>query len=111
MPPKLARLIEQQITQPRRYSMLERPADPTAQFLLPGKPPDRPRHVQGVYRLLRKHGVPTNSARNTAVIEAATELSPIVLSDLFGISPATAHRWARYAQDSWADYVAAAQPR
>jgi hypothetical protein len=67
--------------------------------------------VQGVYRLLRKHDLPTNSAHNTAMIQAATELPPIVLSDLFGISPTTAHRWARYAQDSWTGYLAAAQPR
>lgn len=111
LPPKLARLIDQQIARPRRYSMFERSTDPTARFLLPGKPPDRPRHVQGVYRLLRKLGLPTSSARNTALIEAAAELPPIVLSDLFGISPKTAHRWAQYAQDSWSDYLAAAQPR
>jgi hypothetical protein len=36
-----------------------------------------------------------------------SEFPPIVVSDLFGIHPGTAHRWANYAQDSWADYLAA----
>ncbi|MCO6006157.1 hypothetical protein NE236_14280 [Actinoallomurus purpureus] len=31
---------------------------------------------------------------------------PIVVSDLFGVSAGTAYRWAQYAQDSWADYLA-----
>jgi hypothetical protein len=46
------------------------------------------------------------SARNTAMIEAVADLPPIVISDLFGISPRTAYAWAQYAQDSWADYLA-----
>ncbi|WP_208024307.1 hypothetical protein [Amycolatopsis pithecellobii] len=99
------------LTFERHAVLLGQPAYPAARFLLPGKLPDRPRHTQGVYRLLRKHGLPTNSARNTALIESAATLPPIVISDLFGISPDTAQRWARYAQDSWADYLAAAQPR
>ena len=56
---------------------------------------------------MKQHGLPTISARNTAMIEAVTSLPPIVVSDLFGISAGTAHRWAQYAQDSWADYLAA----
>ena len=63
----------------------------------------------GVYTLMRKHGLPTGSARNTAMMEAAAELPPIVLSDLFGIHPSIAHGWAQYAQTSWADYLAADQ--
>jgi hypothetical protein len=49
LPPTLARLIQQQINRSRRYSMLARSTSPAAQFLLPGKPPDRPRHVSSVY--------------------------------------------------------------
>ncbi|MFI8850190.1 hypothetical protein ACIGW3_08365 [Streptomyces sp. NPDC053499] len=41
------------------------------------------------------------------MIEFVAELPPIVVSDLLGIAPSTAHRWARFAQDSWADYLAA----
>jgi hypothetical protein len=34
------------------------------------------------------------------MIEAVTELPPIVISDLFGLSASTAHKWAQRAQDS-----------
>jgi hypothetical protein len=54
---------------------------------------------------MKQHGLPTIGARNTAMIEAVSELPPIVVSDLFGVSAGTAHRWAQYAQ-GWADYLA-----
>jgi hypothetical protein len=60
-----------------------------------------------VDNLLRQHGLPVLSARNTAMIEAVTTLPPIVVADLFGLSPATAETWARYANDSWTHYLAA----
>jgi hypothetical protein len=37
-------------------------------------------------------------------------LNPIVVSDLFGIHRTTAHTWARFAQTSWAAYLAASDP-
>jgi len=46
---------------------------------------------------MRKHGQPGVSARNTATMEAITDLPPIVVSDPFGIHPQTAHAWAQYA--------------
>jgi hypothetical protein len=55
---------------------------------------------------MKQHGLAVISARNTAMIEAVTGRPPIVISDLFGISPRTAYAWAQYAQDSWADYLA-----
>lgn len=45
------------------------------------------------------------------MIEAVTEFPPIVVSDLFGIHPGTAHTWAKLAQTTWIDYLAACQPR
>jgi hypothetical protein len=56
-----------------------------------------------------RHGLPTLSARNTAMIEAVAELPPIVVADLFGIHPNTAYTWAKLAQASWADYLAASE--
>ncbi|MEW2390127.1 hypothetical protein AB0933_17445 [Streptomyces venezuelae] len=58
---------------------------------------------------MNQYGLPVLSARNTAMIEAVADLPPIVVADLFGIHPNTAHAWAQYAQDSWADYLAACQ--
>ncbi|GAA3823211.1 hypothetical protein [Streptomyces chiangmaiensis] len=43
------------------------------------------------------------------MIEAATSLPPIVIADLFGISPSTAESWTKYANDSWTQYLAARQ--
>ena len=37
------------------------------------------------------------------MIEAVGELPPIVI----GIHPGTAHAWAKFAQASWTDYLAA----
>ena len=54
---------------------------------------------------MKRHGLAVISARNSAMIEAVADLPPIVISDLFGISPRTAHAWAQYAQDSWTDYL------
>jgi hypothetical protein len=34
------------------------------------------------------------------------DLPPIVIADLFGINPGTAHRWAKFAGNSWDDYLA-----
>ncbi|MGW5456256.1 hypothetical protein [Nocardia sp. NPDC003979] len=39
-----------------------------------------------------------------------TDLNPAVVSDLFGVHRTTAHTWARFAQTSWAAYLAAADP-
>jgi hypothetical protein len=58
---------------------------------------------------MKRSGLAVISARNTAMIEAVAELPPIVISDLFGISPRTAYAWAQYAQDSWVDYLAVCQ--
>lgn len=109
LPPKLAQLIEDQILQPRPTSMFKQPLTDGAPLLLPGRPPSRPRSEAAVHRLMRQHGLPVLSARNTAMTEAVTDLPPIVVSDLFGVSPASAHRWDRFMQDSWADYLAACQ--
>ncbi|MCT9080846.1 hypothetical protein [Streptomyces fulvoviolaceus] len=67
------------------------------------------RSVDEITRLMKQHGLPGLSARNTAMLESVADLPPIVISDLFGIAPGTAHKWAQYAQNSWADYLAACQ--
>ena len=41
------------------------------------------------------------------MIANVLDLEPIVVSDLFGVAPQTAHKWAQYAQSSWAAYLAA----
>jgi hypothetical protein len=60
--------------------------------------------------LLTAQGLPTISARDTAMMAKIADLNPTVVSDLFGIHRTTAHTWARFAQTSWAAYLAAADP-
>ncbi|WP_413754283.1 hypothetical protein NRF20_42330 [Streptomyces sp. R-74717] len=107
-PPKLALLIEEQVARPTVCSMVRPPQDGRPTYLLPGSPAHRPITAQRIVNKLRGHGLQVISARNTtAMLEAVADLPPIVISDLFGVSATSAHRWARFAQDSWADYLTA----
>lgn len=74
---------------------------------MPGQVPGRHRSITWLYTQMREHGLPVRPARNTAMIEAVTRLPPIVVANLFGIHPGTANSWARYANASWAAYLAA----
>lgn len=51
---------------------------------------------------------PARAARNTAIVEALVDLPPVVISDVVGISPVSAARWA-LADDRWPDYLASRQ--
>jgi hypothetical protein len=110
LPPKLARLIQTKINNPGRASMLSQPDGGGPRYLLPGRPANRPLNTEWVRRRMNKHGLPNISARNTAMVEAVAELPPTIISDLFGVSTTSAHKWAHFAQDSWADYMAACKP-
>jgi hypothetical protein len=107
LPPKLAALIAEHIAHPCYRSMVRPPAGQPPRYLLPASRPGKPRSARTVQKLLRQHGLPTLAARNTAMIEAVSELPPIVIADLFGIHPETAHAWAKFAHASWTDYLAA----
>ncbi|MGY4978749.1 hypothetical protein ACWCYL_16540 [Streptomyces sp. 900105755] len=105
LPPTLASLLDEQIAQ--LHDPLPSPG--RRHLLLPGAVPGRPRNPAGLADQMRHHGLPVRAARNTALMEAITDLPPIVVADLFGISPATAHRWSQLAGNSWAPYLAARQ--
>ncbi|MEU4313448.1 hypothetical protein [Nocardia sp. NPDC024068] len=109
LPPTLARLIDRLIVSDAIQTMI-RPGGPGPAYLFPGRPPGRPRHSHSLREMLTEHGLPIRSARNTAMITAAGELPPMVISDLFGVGPGTAQKWAHYAQASWADYLAHVHP-
>jgi hypothetical protein len=110
LPPKLAALIEEHLADPCYRSMVRPPEGDRPRYLLPASQPGKPRSARATQKLLRHYGLPTLAARNTAMIEAVGELPPIVIADLFGIHPGTAHTWAKLAQASWTDYLAACQP-
>jgi hypothetical protein len=61
----------------------------------------------GLADTMRRFNLPARAARNTAMMQALADLPPIVIADLFGIHPGTAHRWAQIAANSWDDYLAA----
>ncbi|MEU8221447.1 hypothetical protein [Kribbella sp. NPDC048915] len=107
LPPRLAELIERQIERAVSIPSLRPPDGSAPAFLLPGRPPTRPISEGQLQASMRRHGLAIITARNTAMLEAVADLPPIVVSDLFGISPRTAYRWAQYAQVSWTDYLAA----
>lgn len=75
-------------------------------YLLPGRHAGRPLSASHIIKRLRDHDLPTRAARNTAMITAITELPPIVVSDLFGLSASTAFQWAKFAQQNWTEYLA-----
>ncbi|MGI5149320.1 hypothetical protein ACQEVC_23675 [Plantactinospora sp. CA-294935] len=102
LPPSLAQLIDDQIT-------ATTPADHRAAstvFLLPGRSPGRARNPAGLSNTMRHHGLAARAARNTAMMQSLADLPPIVIADLFGIHPGTAHRWAQFAGNRWSDYLA-----
>ncbi|MFE3227905.1 XRE family transcriptional regulator [Nocardia sp. NPDC059228] len=107
LPPVMARLIERLIAQVGPDTMISTEIPNRLDYLLPGRPPTRPRNVFALAERLRAHGLPTIAARNTAMMANITDLDAIIVSDLFGIHPSTAHQWAGYAQSSWIHYLAA----
>jgi hypothetical protein len=110
LPPSLAALIEELIAHTLPTARPESgPAIPA--YLFPGRPPSRPRNTKALSRNLNRYGLPTLTARNSAMIANILDLEPIVVSDLFGVAPQTAHKWAQYAQSSWAAYLAARPSR
>ncbi|WP_406238481.1 hypothetical protein [Nocardia sp. NBC_01009] len=107
LPPSLAQLIEAQIDKGGPSSMLRNQNLDGPRYLFPGRPASRHRNVHSVLRGLSQHGLATLTARNTAMITNVLELDAVVVSDLYGVAPQTAHKWAQYVQASWAAYLSA----
>ncbi|MGX1629377.1 hypothetical protein ACWIGL_15575 [Streptomyces albidoflavus] len=74
LPPKLGRLIEEQIRHPARVSMLEQLPGDGPRYLWPGRPASRPIGGGWAHTRLKRHGLPSLSARNTAMTEFVAEL-------------------------------------
>lgn len=55
-------------------------------------------------RRLREQGLRSGGARTTALIELSRQMHPRIVSDLLGITPASAAAWSRLAGGDWADY-------
>ncbi|WP_326763421.1 hypothetical protein OG978_01380 [Streptomyces sp. NBC_01591] len=103
LPPKLARLIDDQL----RHSTPRHSIPAGRRYLLPGQSPGRLRNPLGLADTLRHHGLSARAARNTAMMDALVDLPPMVIADLLGIHPKTAERWATLAGGNWSEYLAA----
>ncbi|WP_236567445.1 hypothetical protein [Nocardia sp. CY41] len=110
LPPSLATLIEEQIRNGGLANIIRTPTPDQPTYLLPGRPPSRPRNTQTFSLRLKQYGLPTIGARNTAMLTNIIDLDAVVVADLLGLHPKTAHRWAQYAQTSWAAYLQAREP-
>lgn len=74
-------------------------------WLFPGAMPGQPAS-EGLRARLSRHGFPNLArARAAALITLLEDVPPPVLASLLGLHPATAERWARYAQPDWSTYL------
>lgn len=78
----------------------------STEWLFPGRNPGRPITPESLSRRLRHHGLRAGSARVTALMELTRQMHPRVVSDLLGITAATASAWSRLSGGEWSDYPA-----
>jgi hypothetical protein len=109
LPPRLAALIRQLASQPAPATTLTRLAGPP-RWLLPGNDPTRPASHAHLCTGLRRHGITTHAARNTAVGTLAAELPAPILASITGLNINTATSWTRSTSRDWTDYLAARTP-
>ncbi|MGW3950180.1 hypothetical protein ACWEKM_04225 [Streptomyces sp. NPDC004752] len=64
-------------------------------WLFPGRFPGQPLSLNQLIRRLQALGIQPRMARNTALVELASELPPVVVSRLLGIHQSTADVWQR----------------
>ena len=59
-----------------------------------------------MWNSLVRYGIRPQAGRNTALAALASDLPPIVLTELLDIGITTATRWANHARRDWAPYLA-----
>lgn len=84
---------------------LESTAGAQSEWVFPGSVPGQP-VSEGLRQRLRRADFPHLArARAAALITLLEDVPPPVLASLLGLHPATAERWARYAQPDWTAYL------
>lgn len=73
-------------------------------WLFPGRNPGLHLTPGPLSRRLRQQGLRSGSARTTALIELTRQMHPRIVSDLLGITAASAAAWSRLASGDWTDY-------
>jgi hypothetical protein len=105
IPEPLAGFVREQLTVPRRHHSLGAPPD--TRWLFPGHLPGRPITAARLGERLGKLGIDGQAARRAALLQLAAQVPAAVLSDLLGITTATAADWAHAAGGNWSRYAAA----
>ena len=77
----------------------------THPWLFPGRTPGRPLSISRLKARLAAIGVVGRTARNTVLVDLASQLPPAVLGRLLGIDINTAGAWAERAARSGAAYA------
>lgn len=80
-------------------------------WLFPGRNPGHHLTPGPLSHRLRAEGLRSGSARTTALIELTRQMHPRIVSDLLGITPASAAAWSRLAGGEWSDYPALRSPQ
>lgn len=75
-------------------------------WLFPGRLPGRHLTAGALGSRLTRLGIPVQQARSAALLELAAEIPVPLLSELLGISTASAARWATAANRDWSTYPA-----
>lgn len=105
IPEPLASFVRDQLATPRRHHSLGAP--PETRWLFPGHLPGRPITAGRLGQRLGRLGIDGQAARRAALLQLAAEVPAAVLSDLLGITAATAADWAHSAGGDWSRYAAA----
>jgi hypothetical protein len=105
IPEPLAGFVRDQLAAPRRHDSLGAPPD--NRWLFPGHLPGRPITAAHLGARLGKLGIDGQAARRAALLQLAAHVPAAVLSDLLGITTATAAGWAHAAGGDWSRYAAA----
>ena len=105
IPEPLAGFVRDQLAAPRRHHSLGAPPD--TRWLFPGHLPGRPITAARLGERLGKLGIDGQQARRAALLQLAAQVPAAVLSDLLGITTATATDWAHAAGGDWTRYAAA----
>lgn len=104
VPEPLAVLIRELVRTRRGYAALGH-TDAHA-WLFPGARASRPMSAQHLGTRLNRIGVRGRAGRNSALMDLASELPAVVLSNLLGIHVETATAWATEAGNTRPDYAA-----
>ncbi|MGW5229925.1 hypothetical protein ACWEP5_33975 [Nocardia niigatensis] len=75
-------------------------------WLFPGRLPGKHLVTENIRGELVAHGIRPHHARHAAMFGLAAEMPTPVLSELLGLSPTTAGRWAALSARTWAHYTA-----